>query len=156
MSGVELKVKPFLPIIVIADCRQEGLTAEEIASKEPEESAHIQLECHSCGNDWWTSRDEASTLTIDGPSSRNVGTAPLATAKFEDVEKLASPCEHEKSANDLIKKTTEAKMPVLDNQRSFNKSRTEDYCISLLMFACLFGNRTCICTVSQVGCLLSG
>lgn len=140
MSSVELK---------------EGLTAEEIASKEPEESAHIQmtdarckrcmekkvglteiiqaghgdryrLECHACGNDWWTSRDEASTLTIDGPSSRNVGTAPLATAKFEDVEKLVSPREHEKSANDLIKKTTEAKMPVLDNQRSFNKSRTEE------------------------------
>lgn len=86
----------------------------------------FQLECHGCGNDWWTSRDEASTLTIDGPSSRNVGTAPLATAKFEDVEKLVSPREHEKSTNDLIKKTTEAKMPVLDNQRSFNKSRTED------------------------------
>ncbi|WOG81244.1 hypothetical protein DCAR_0100389 [Daucus carota subsp. sativus] len=140
MSSVELK---------------EGLTTEEIASKEPEESAHIQmtdarckrcmekkvglteiiqaghgdryrLECHACGNDWWTSRDEASTLTIDGSNSRNVGTAPLATAKFEDVEKLVSPREHKKSATDLLKKTTEAKMPVLDNQRSFNKSRSED------------------------------
>lgn len=135
---------------------REGLTAEEIASKEPEESAHMQmtdarckrcmekkvglidiiqaghgeryqLECTACGNTWWASRDEASSLTIDGPSSaRNVGTAPLATAKFEDVEKLVSPHEHEKSASEVIKKTTEAYMPVLDNQSSFNKSRTED------------------------------
>lgn len=87
---------------------------------------YFQLECHACGNDWWTSRDEASTLTIDGSNSRNVGTAPLATAKFEDVEKLVSPRENKKSATDLLKKTTEAKMPVLDNQRSFNKSRSED------------------------------
>ncbi|CAL5442519.1 uncharacterized protein LOC114321858 [Camellia sinensis] len=137
---------------------KEGLTAEEIASKEPEESERMQmtdarckrcsekkvglidiiqaglgdryqLECIACGNTWYASRDEASTLTIDGPSSaRSVGTAPWATAKFEDVEKkLVSPRESEKSTSDVFKKTTEAYMPVLDTQKSFNKpSRTED------------------------------
>ncbi|PSR91494.1 Chromatin remodeling protein like [Actinidia chinensis var. chinensis] len=131
--------------------------AEELASKEPEKSEHMQmtdarckrctekkvgvidiiqsglraryqLECIACGNNWYASRDEALTLTIDGPSSaKTVGTAPLATAKFEDVEKkLLSPRESEKSVNDVFKKTTEAYMPVLDTQKSFNKSRTEN------------------------------
>ncbi|THG08944.1 hypothetical protein TEA_019842 [Camellia sinensis var. sinensis] len=96
---------------------KEGLTAEEIANKEPEESERMQmtdthrkrysekkvglidiiqtglgdryqLECIACGNTWYASRDKASTLTIDRPSSaRSIGTAPWATAKFEDVEK---------------------------------------------------------------------
>ncbi|GFZ16466.1 bromo-adjacent homology (BAH) domain-containing protein [Actinidia rufa] len=136
---------------------KEGLIAEELASKEPEKSEHMQmtdarckrctekkvgvidiiqsglraryqLECIACGNNWYASRDEALTLTIDGPSSaKTVGTAPLATAKFEDVEKkLLSPRESEKSVDDVFKKTTEAYMPVLDTQKSFNKSRTEN------------------------------
>ncbi|XP_059661790.1 protein REPRESSOR OF VERNALIZATION 1 [Cornus florida] len=136
---------------------KEGLTAEEIASKEPEESERMQmtdarckrckekkvglldiiqaghgdryqLECIACGNTWYASRDEVSTLTIDGPSSaKSVGTAPWATAKFEDVEKkLVSPRESEKSAADVFKKTTEDNMPVLDSQKSFNKPKIED------------------------------
>ncbi|KAK9276313.1 hypothetical protein L1049_005844 [Liquidambar formosana] len=136
---------------------KEGLTAEETATKEPEESERMQmtdarckrcmekkvgltdiiqagigdryqLECIACGNTWYASRDEASTLTIDGPSSaRSVGTAPWATAKFEDVEKkLVSPRESEKSAVDVFKKTTEAYMPVLETQKSLSKSRTDD------------------------------
>ncbi|CAK9142227.1 unnamed protein product [Ilex paraguariensis] len=84
----------------------------------------VELECIACGNTWYASSDEASTLTIDRPNSvRSVGIAPWATAKFEDVEKkLLSPRESEKSINDALKKTTEAHMPVLANQRSFNKS----------------------------------
>ncbi|KAL2544120.1 bromo-adjacent-like proteiny (BAH) domain-containing protein [Forsythia ovata] len=137
---------------------KEGLTAEEIASREPEESGRIRqmtdarcnrcmekqvglieiiqaghgdryhLECVACGNTWYASRDDASTLTIEGPSStRTVGTAPLATAKFEDVEKkLVSPHGPEKGATDVLKKTSEAFVPVLDNQKSFNKTRAED------------------------------
>ncbi|KAK6137481.1 hypothetical protein DH2020_028734 [Rehmannia glutinosa] len=96
---------------------KEGLTAEEIASREPEESGHMQmtdarckrcserpvglidiiqaghgdryqLQCVPCGFTWYASRDDAATLTIEGPSAaKMVGTAPLATAKFEDVEK---------------------------------------------------------------------
>ncbi|KAK6158192.1 hypothetical protein DH2020_005506 [Rehmannia glutinosa] len=96
---------------------QEGLTAEEIASREPEESGHMQmtdarckrcserpvglidiiqaghgdryqLQCVPCGFTWYASRDDAATLTIEGPSAaKMVGTAPLATAKFEDAEK---------------------------------------------------------------------
>ncbi|XP_048428079.1 uncharacterized protein LOC103964201 isoform X3 [Pyrus x bretschneideri] len=56
-------------------------------------SARYQLECISCGHSWYAARDAVSMLTIDAPSSnKNVGTAPLATAKFEDVEKkLVSP-----------------------------------------------------------------
>jgi hypothetical protein len=67
-------------------------------------------------------------LTIDGSDSKkSVGTAPWATAKFEDVEKkLVSPREAEKSANDVFKKTSEAYMPVLDAQKSFGKSRKDE------------------------------
>ncbi|XP_027180413.1 uncharacterized protein LOC113779147 isoform X2 [Coffea eugenioides] len=127
---------------------KEGLTAEEIASRKPEESEHrqmtdarckrckekkvvlidiiqtghgdrYQLECNACGNNWYASSDEVSTLTIDEPSSaRTVGTVPLATAKFEDVEKkLVSPRRHDKSADDGFKKTSEAFVPVLDSQK---------------------------------------
>ncbi|XP_030538160.1 uncharacterized protein LOC115746507 [Rhodamnia argentea] len=96
---------------------KEGLTAEETARNEPEESERMQmtdarcsrcsefkvgvrdiiqaghgdryqLECIACGHSWYASRDAVSMLTIDGPSStRSVGTAPWATTKFESVEK---------------------------------------------------------------------
>ncbi|PIN15106.1 BAH domain protein [Handroanthus impetiginosus] len=136
---------------------KEGLTSEEIASREPEESGRMQmtdarckrcsekqvglidiiqtghgdryqLECVACGNTWYASRDDAATLTIEGPSSGpTVGTAPLATAKFEDVEKnLVSPRGAERGTNDVLKKTTEAFLPALDHQKSFNKSRPEE------------------------------
>lgn len=133
---------------------KEGLTAEEIASKEPEEDAQVQmtdarckrctekkvrlieiisaghadryqLECTACGNSWYASRDEASSLTIDGPSSaKTVGSAPWATAKFEDVEKkLVSPRDnnHATAAGESFKKGNDP-----EKQRSFNKSRAEE------------------------------
>lgn len=82
------------------------------------------MECIACGHSWYASRDEASTLTIDAPSTKSVGAAPWATAKFEAVEKsLVSPRE---AANDVLKKTSEAYMPVLDAQRSFGKSSRKD------------------------------
>ncbi|XP_028767408.1 uncharacterized protein LOC114725115 isoform X1 [Neltuma alba] len=136
---------------------KEGLTADEIAKKEPDESRHMQmtdarcsrcmeckvgvrdiihaghgdryqLECIDCGNSWYASRDAVSLLTIDGSdSTRSVGTAPWATAKFENVEKkLVSPRESDKSASDVFKKTSEAYMPVLENQKSFGKSRKDE------------------------------
>ncbi|KAL1364419.1 hypothetical protein HN51_012612 [Arachis hypogaea] len=137
---------------------KEGLTADEISKKEPDESQHMQmtdarcrrcreckvglrdiihaghgdryqLECIACGNSWYASRDEVSTLTIDASDSKrsSVGTAPWATAKFESVEKkLVSPREPERSGNDIFKKTSEAYMPVLDSQKSFGKSRKDD------------------------------
>lgn len=87
-----------------------------------------QLECTACGYMWYASRDAIASLTIDAPSVvGNVGTAPWATAKFEAVEKqLVSPRESEKPAVDLFKKTTAAYMPVLETQKSFNRSKTED------------------------------
>ncbi|XP_022996068.1 uncharacterized protein LOC111491384 [Cucurbita maxima] len=87
-----------------------------------------KLECIACGHSWYASRDELSLLTIDAAtnSTKSVGTAPWATAKFEDVEKsLLSPHEPEKATEDLFKKTSEAYMPVLDSPKS-NKSRKED------------------------------
>ncbi|XP_071708024.1 protein REPRESSOR OF VERNALIZATION 1-like [Rutidosis leptorrhynchoides] len=135
---------------------KEGLTAEEIASKEPEEDTQVQmtdarckrctekkvrlieiisgghgdryqLECTACGNMWYASRDEASTLTIDGPSSKTVGTAPWATAKFEDVEKkLVSPRDNP-LVNGSFKKATEPYVTVPERQKSFNKSTTEEH-----------------------------
>lgn len=85
----------------------------------------VQLECIVCGRSWSASRDEVSVLTIDASDSkRNVGTAPWATAKFEDVEKkLVSPRESDKSTNDIFKKTSEAYVPVLEAQKSFGKPR---------------------------------
>ncbi|KAI4326956.1 hypothetical protein L6164_019466 [Bauhinia variegata] len=135
---------------------KEGLTAEEIAKKEPDEKQHMQmtdarcsrcdgkvgvkdiihaghgdryqLECMACGNSWYASGDAVSVLTVDAPdSSRNVGTAPWATAKFEDVEKkLMSPRESDKSTQDILKKTSEAYMPVLDPQKPVGKSRKDE------------------------------
>ncbi|XP_020216482.1 uncharacterized protein LOC109800163 [Cajanus cajan] len=136
---------------------KEGLTAEETCKKEPDESQKMQmtgarcrrcteckvglrdiihaghgdryqLECIACGHSWFASRDEVSELTIEASDSRrSVGTAPWATAKFEDVEKkLVSPRESDKSANDIFKKTSEAYMPVLDAQKSFGKSRKDE------------------------------
>ncbi|KAG1361312.1 hypothetical protein COCNU_09G007750 [Cocos nucifera] len=91
-----------------------------------------QLECTACGYMWYASRDAIASLTIDAPSvAGNVGTAPWATAKFEAVEKqLVSPRESEKPAADLFKKTTAAYMPVLETQKSFNRSKTEDPSVS--------------------------
>ncbi|CAI9094060.1 OLC1v1029715C1 [Oldenlandia corymbosa var. corymbosa] len=125
---------------------KEGLTAEEIARRKPEESERLQmtdarcrrcreknvgvreiiqtghgdryqLECIACGNLWYASRDEVSTLSIDEASSaKTVGTVPSATAKFEEVEKkLISPRGGDKLEEDGPKKATEASVPVVDS-----------------------------------------
>ncbi|KAL6280391.1 hypothetical protein ACE6H2_017272 [Prunus campanulata] len=152
------ELEPLTIVNMSPDELKEGLTAEERAKKEPDDwermqmtdarcsrcsefkvgvrdiiqaghGARYQLECIACGHSWYAARDAVSMLTIDAPSSnKNVGTAPLATAKFEDVEKkLVSPRESDKAAaKDTLKKTTEAFMPVLDAQRSFSKSRKEE------------------------------
>lgn len=87
-----------------------------------------QLECTACGNMWYASRDAISSLTINTTSvGGNVGTAPWATAKFEEVEKkLVSPRESEKPAEDLFQKSTAPYIPVLEHQKSFNRSRAVD------------------------------
>lgn len=87
------------------------------------------MQCSACGNTWWASRDDASQLTIEPSSTKSVGSsAPLATAKFDDIEKnLISPRgAADKGGADVVKKTGEASAPVLDTQRSFNKSRPEE------------------------------
>ncbi|KAJ4980923.1 hypothetical protein NE237_031760 [Protea cynaroides] len=99
-----------------------------------------QLECVSCGNTWVASRDEVSTLTMEAATVGNVGTAPLATSKFEKVEKklvspresekpigdiFRSPRESEKPTGDIFKKTA-AYMPVLQTQKSFGRAKNED------------------------------
>lgn len=87
----------------------------------------IQLECIACGHTWYASRDAISSLTIDTSVAGNVGTAPWATAKFDAIEKsLVSPRESEKPTSDLLQKSTVAYMPVLETQRSFNRTKTED------------------------------
>ncbi|PHT57749.1 hypothetical protein CQW23_00112 [Capsicum baccatum] len=135
---------------------KEALTEEELASREPEEPELIQmtdarckrctekkvqlveiiqaghrdrysLECVACGNTWYAARDEVASLTIGPNLAESVGPEPLATAKFEDVEKnLTSPRRADEGASDILKKTTEAYMPVLDSQKSFNKTKPED------------------------------
>lgn len=87
----------------------------------------LQLECGACGNKWYASRDEAATLTIGPSIAKSVGTEPLATAKFEDIEKqLVSPRSNDRGGSDVLKKSTEAYMPVLDKQKSFNKIKSEE------------------------------
>lgn len=71
-----------------------------------------QLECLRCGHTWYSSRDDAAALTIEGPSNNIVGTAPMATAKFDDLERnLVSPRDKggatDKGASDMIKKTAD-------------------------------------------------
>ncbi|KAM7278735.1 hypothetical protein ACFE04_005869 [Oxalis oulophora] len=136
---------------------KEGLTAEETTPKDTVETEQMQmtetrcsrcnelkvgvrdiilsgkgdryqLECTGCGNSWYASRDEVSTVTTtDVPNStRSVGSASLATAKFETVEKLLSPRESDKSANAIVKKSTEAYMPVIETQKYFVKSKNDD------------------------------
>ncbi|KAH7662999.1 BAH domain proteins protein [Dioscorea alata] len=86
-----------------------------------------QLECIACGHTWYASRDAISSLTIDTPTVvGNVGTAPWATAKFENVaKKLVSPRESQKPGADYFHKSTTAYMPVLETQKSFNRSKNE-------------------------------
>ncbi|XP_020570749.1 uncharacterized protein LOC110017925 [Phalaenopsis equestris] len=87
-----------------------------------------QLECIACGHTWYASRDAISSLTIDTPNiTGNVGTAPWATAKFEEVQKmLVSPRDSEKPASDLFQKSTAPYMPVLETQKSFNRSKPQE------------------------------
>ncbi|CAL1375344.1 unnamed protein product [Linum trigynum] len=141
---------------------KEGSTAEETKTNEPEESVRMQmtdarcgrcneskvglrdiiqaghgdryqLECIGCGNSWYASRDEASMLTIDGPTtSKSVGIAPLATSKFEEVEKkMLSPRESDRAtAADFSKKPGNEPPahvpPVLETQKSIGKSKVND------------------------------
>ncbi|XP_047340652.1 uncharacterized protein LOC124944443 [Impatiens glandulifera] len=127
------------------------LTSEEFASKEPEKPEHLrmtearcrrckekqvairdvmksqrgeryQFECIVCGNTWYGSWDEATSMSIDTEATQpgTVGTVPLATAKFEDVEKAAN-----KSAGDIFRNSTKAYMPVIDPQKiSVPRTRT--------------------------------
>lgn len=86
----------------------------------------LQLECVACGNHWYASRDEAAMLTIDGPSAGpSVGSAPWATTKFENVgkKKLVSPRDTDKA--DATKKPVEASAPILETQKSINKSKSD-------------------------------
>ncbi|RCV25682.1 hypothetical protein SETIT_5G184700v2 [Setaria italica] len=87
-----------------------------------------QLECTSCGHTWFSSRDAITTLTEDAPSTAgNVGTAPWATAKFDVLEKLASPRgQPDKPAAGALQKSTAAYMPTLEKQKSFAKPKTEE------------------------------
>nr|GME05066.1 DNA ligase 1-like [Ipomoea batatas] len=102
----------------------EGLTAEEIARRKPDEQELIQLECGPCGNTWYASRDEVAMLTIQEQTARkNFGTEPLVAPKFEDREKLADAHTDKEEGNDVLKKTTEAG---LDNQKSPDEARPKD------------------------------
>lgn len=67
-------------------------------------------------------------LTIGAlDSKRTIGTAPWATAKFEDVQKkLVSPRVSENSADDIIRKRSESYIPVVEAQKSFGKPRKDD------------------------------
>ncbi|XP_066314376.1 protein REPRESSOR OF VERNALIZATION 1-like isoform X1 [Miscanthus floridulus] len=88
-----------------------------------------QLECTSCGFTCFSSRDAITTLTEDAPSTAgNVGTAPLATAKFEVVEKkLMSPRDQSgKPASDALQKSTAAYMPTVERQKSFVKPKLDE------------------------------
>ncbi|KAM3263337.1 hypothetical protein P3L10_000331 [Capsicum annuum] len=117
---------------------KEALTAEELASREPEEPIQMTdacckrcaekkvrvMEIFQAGHG---DRYSIWSVLLAAILGMLLGTEPLATAKFEDVEKnLTSPRRADKGASDILKKTTEAYMPVLDSQKSFNKTKPED------------------------------
>ncbi|PKA53193.1 hypothetical protein AXF42_Ash009923 [Apostasia shenzhenica] len=137
---------------------KDGLTAAEQATKEPEEirplqmtdarcsrcsekkvgvadiihagghADRYQLECIACGNNWYASRDDISSLTIETSSAvQNVGAAPWATSKFEDVEKkLIGPYESNKPAAELIKKSRMPYGRVVETQKSSSRTKPQD------------------------------
>ncbi|PHT57742.1 hypothetical protein CQW23_00105 [Capsicum baccatum] len=114
----------------MTDARCKRCTEKKVQLVEIIQAGHrdrYSLECVACGNTWYASRDEVASLTIGPNLAESVGAEPLATAKFEDVEKnLTSPRRADEGASDILKKTTEAYMPVLDSQKSFNKTKPED------------------------------
>ncbi|PHT92399.1 hypothetical protein T459_00281 [Capsicum annuum] len=119
--------KAFRPM---TDARCKRCAEKKVRLMEIIQAGHgdrYSLECVACGNSWYASRDEAASLTIGPNLAKSVGAEPLATAKFEDVEKnLTSPRRADKEASDILKNTTEAYMPVLDSQKSLNKTKPED------------------------------
>ncbi|GAB2273918.1 hypothetical protein Dimus_008691 [Dionaea muscipula] len=63
---------------------------------------------------------------IEGPNSaKSVGTAPSATSKFENFEKKKPMSLRELEKADTLKKSTEAKMPILETQKSSNKLKVD-------------------------------
>lgn len=114
----------------MTDARCKRCSKKEVGLKDIIQAGtgdRYQLECTNCGNTWYASRDQAATLTIGGSSGPNsVSTTPSATGKSEDVEKaLSSPQKTEKPATDVVKKPPEVSVPVLENQRSFNKAKSD-------------------------------
>ncbi|PHT57746.1 hypothetical protein CQW23_00109 [Capsicum baccatum] len=110
---------------------KEALTAEELASRGPSEPELIQMtdaRCKRCTEkkvqlveiiqaghrDRYSVcpcsfylGDEVASLTIGPNLAESVGAEPLATAKFEDVQKnLTSPRRADEGASDILKKTT--------------------------------------------------
>ncbi|VFR02251.1 unnamed protein product [Cuscuta campestris] len=96
---------------------KEGLTSDELASRQPEEQEPVQmtnarckrcgekqvrlidiiqaghgdryqLECGACGNTWYASRDQAATLTIGVPST---DTKPVVESDDTEKQQLVSP-----------------------------------------------------------------
>ncbi|KAM3198921.1 hypothetical protein P3L10_034332 [Capsicum annuum] len=79
----------------MTDARCKRCTEKKVRLVEIIQAGHrdrYSLECVACGNTWYASRGEVASLTIGPNLAESVGAEPLATAKFEDVEKnLTSP-----------------------------------------------------------------
>ncbi|KAF5198803.1 bromo-adjacent-like protein [Thalictrum thalictroides] len=137
---------------------KEGLTAQETATKEPEESERMQmtdarckrcqekkvgltdiiqagargdryqLECIACGNTWYAFRDEVSTLTIDAPSV--VGNVGTAPWATDKFEAVEKKLVSPRESEKPSPDIFRKTSAVLDNQRSFKKPRAEDPSLS--------------------------
>lgn len=116
----------------MTDTRCSRCTEKKVAVKDIISAGHgnrYQLECQACGNSWYATGDAIAALTMDARSAAagNVGTAPWATAKFEDVEKkLTSPRDSERPAVDVFEKSTAPYMPVLENQKPPDRPNKTD------------------------------
>ncbi|PHU27995.1 hypothetical protein BC332_00088 [Capsicum chinense] len=77
----------------MTDARCKRCTEKKVRLMEIIQAGHRdRYSCVACGNTSYASRDEVASLTIGPTLAESVGAEPLATAKFEDVEKnLTSP-----------------------------------------------------------------
>lgn len=87
----------------------------------------VQLECMKCGNTWYSSRDAISSLVIKtNAAPPNVGIAPWATSKFDEVEKDLQAGSHTADADQVTATTSTETKSLTDTKGSATPPHYED------------------------------
>lgn len=86
----------------------------------------VQLECMKCGNTWYSSRDAISSLVIKtNEAPPNVGVAPWATSKFDEVERDLQ-AGHTADADQVPATASTETKPLTDTKGSASPHHYED------------------------------